>query len=145
MNADREEKSTYANSTCSGKLCDYLFLVTIVQSYVHESVKLQILDLILTTIYLQSNGNQEIGIGENSGPKRKYHHDKSINSSYPPRSGGITLNFPLNCGPARGHNFTRNLVNLSTSNAGDKIVIPCFYNALCGFLSFLYVKFWGDN
>ena len=78
MNADREEKSTYANSTCSGKLCDYLFLVTIVQSYVHESVKLQILDLILTTIYLQSNGNQEIGIGENSGPKRKYHHDKSI-------------------------------------------------------------------
>src|SRR5439155_853257 len=46
-----------------------------------------------------------------------------IYSSYPPRSGGITLNFPLNCGPARGHNFTRNLVNLSTPNAGDIILL----------------------
>src|SRR5437763_11884889 len=41
---------------------------------------MHILDLILTTIYLQSNGNQEIGIGENSRPKRKDHHDKLISN-----------------------------------------------------------------
>jgi len=37
------------------------------------------------------------------------------------------LNFLLNCGPARGHNFTRNLVNLSTPNVGDKIVSIMHY------------------